>query len=95
MSEQHMTQRRKFVSYGPIRTSEKVVCLDLFTQIFCHCQRFTSADGLSRPDKFCPKQTNLQTHRRQNLSRVKLRQSKQNCVKLVTHLSEKLSRPAW
>ena len=67
----------------------------LFRQIFCHRHRFTSADGLSRPDKFRPKRTNLQTHRRQNLSRVKLRQNrqnKQNCVKLVNNLSEKLSR---
>ena len=43
----------------------------LFQQIFCHGQHFTSADGLSRLDKFWPKQTNLQMHCRQNLSRVK------------------------
>ena len=62
----------------------------LFRQMFCHHQHFTRADGLPRPEKFCPKQTNLQRHRQQNLSRIKPRQNqqhKQNCVKLVNHVS--------
>ena len=41
-------------------------------QNFCHHQRSTSADGLSRLDNFWLKRAKLQMHRRQNLSRVKI-----------------------
>ena len=64
--------------------------LCLFRQIFCHHKHFTNADGLSQLDDFLPKRTNFQTHRRQNLSRVKAWQNllnKQNRVKLAYHLS--------
>ena len=47
---------------------------------------------------FFLRRTILQTHRRQNLSRVKLGQnwqSKQNCAKLVNHFSGQLLGPAW
>ena len=37
----------------------------------CHHQHFTSADGFPRLVKFWPQKTYLQTHRQQNLSRVK------------------------
>ena len=62
----------------------------LFRQIFCHRLRLTSAEGLSRLDIFLSKWTNLQTHRRQNLPRVKTGQNRldnQNSVKFVNHLS--------
>ena len=36
----------------------------LFRKISCHHQHFASATGLLRLDKFWPKRTNLQTHRR-------------------------------
>ena len=53
---------------GPIRTGKKIC---LFRQNFCHHQRSTSVDGLSRLDNFWQKWTKLQMHRRQNLSQVK------------------------
>ena len=51
-------------------------------------------DGLLRLDKFWPKRTNLQTHRRQNLSLVKTGQNrlnKQNFVYLVIHVIKAFS----
>ena len=42
------------------RTSTEKICL--FGPNFCHCQRSTSADGLSRLDKCWPKRTKLPIH---------------------------------
>ena len=72
---------------GPIRICEKVVCLDKISVTTMH-QPSTSADGLSRLDKFWPKRTNFQTHHRQNLSEVKTGQNRsnwQNFVYFVIH----------
>ena len=68
---------------------QQKICL--FRQNFCHHKRSTSADGLLRLDKFWPKRTKLQAHRRQNLSWVKIGQnrlSKQNFVYLVINMSK-------
>lgn len=82
-------------SYRVYPHYKKVVYLG---KIFCHRQRLTSAKGLPRPNKFCPKQTNLPMHHQRNLLQVKLWQNwqnEQNGAKLVNHLSEKLLWPAW
>ena len=60
-------------SHTPINLSKVVY----FRHIFCQYQHFTSASGMSRPEKFWPKRTNLQTHCRRNFSRVKIWQSRQ------------------
>ena len=60
-------------SHTPINLSKVVY----FRHIFCQYQHFTSASGMSRPEKFWPKRTNLQMHCRQNLSRVKIWRSRQ------------------
>ena len=58
-----------WLRYGPCCTIEKGC---LLRQILCYHQPFFArAASLSRLDKFWPKRKNLQTHRRQNLSRVK------------------------
>ena len=49
-------------NHTPINLSKVVY----FRHIFCQYQHFTSADGMSRPEKFWPKRKNLQTHCRRN-----------------------------
>ena len=63
---------------------------EMKSNVSCQHQHFTSADCLSRLDKFCSRRTNLQMHRRRHLSRVKTEQNrlnKQNREKLVDYLS--------
>ena len=76
------------LSYPWAFPHQRKICL--LRQIFCRHKHFTSTDGLSLLDKFWPKRTNLQSHRRQNLSPVKTGQNWldiQNCDKLVNRLS--------
>ena len=49
-------------SHTPINLSKVVY----FRHIFCQYQHFTSADGMSWPEKFWPKRKNLQMHCRRN-----------------------------
>ena len=83
---------------GPFPISDKVVYVDKFSFItkFYKCGWFhgllicTLVPPRLSCHKFWPKRTNLQTHRRQNLSQVNTgrnRLNKQNFVYLVIHMS--------